>query len=906
MDFTLMVTKRALCLLMTAILSAIFPGVTKSDPLSQNQIPLEFLDSSDHRALDISADGNIVVGKVRLDSDHRFHPYVHNLTSGEETILDYPGQADEDTGSTLSSLAVSGDGNLIALSTCDDGSYKCKNYIYNRQQRKSTPVLEEFNELEWVDFQMTGISPDGSRLLVSVIQHFIGSEKISKTFAFYDIATEKMSFLDGPVMADMPLPNLPDDMPTPNINAVGISGDNKIAVGNYYEVSKNENFVPHFPNIRNIKNYEYSSVFLFYPDDLGSIISSDIAHRARATAISSDGSTVVGAILASEPENTDAYRAFTYDVSDKTIDDLGELPSGGDSFATAVNQDGSVIVGYTVSAVNGGTEHAFYHDKNFGGMLDLGTVDRAVNRDNVAYIATGVSADGSVVIGSKMEKQDNAEWKEKSLVWKVKRAELGSIEEPSPSVPAYPPATGDNLPADDPVVVGDPSITPASPVSETPPVAPAAPANDDNLPDNGEETQIAADTPATGDNLPADDPAVVGDPSITPASPVSETPPVAPAAPANDGNLPDNGEETQIAADTPATGDNLPADDPAVVGDPSITPASPVSETPPVAPAAPANDDNLPDIVMVEVENSQKTFVKMAEKDNELHDLYRSNLQSLGSDHCALEDKAYCIGTFANANRVYHSGHEVNTGIHGAARLAPQWRAGVSVAYLADDNLPGGIESRDSHTPGVGVYLRYAQNPDASGLSLTASGAYQAQELAIRRTTIGQTEPGNGDSKIAGTRFAIEGSYGVALDEHTLLSSSLGVQQLQTRREGYREERDAEFPATYGKSGEKSTALQIGLGVDHDLTETLSLHADAGTRVVLDRDRDAFTVQAKYLGGFVDHLDEQVDVMPYANASISARWGTDRASLARLRVGIAKSDYGNNDANIGFSYDYRF
>lgn len=46
--------------------------------------------------------------------------------------------------------------------------------------------------------------------------------------------------------------------------------------------------------------------------------------------------------------------------------------------------------------------------------------------------------------------------------------------------------------------------------------------------------------------------------------------------------------------------------------------------------------------------------------------------------------------------------------------------------------------------------------------------------------------------------------------------------------------------------------------------------------------------------------------MPYANAGFSTRWGQDNASLARLSVGIARSDYGNNDASIGFSYDYRF
>ena len=462
-------------------------------------------------------------------------------------------------------------------------------------------------------------------------------------------------------------------------------------------------------------------------------------------------------------------------------------------------------------------------------------------------------------------------------------------------------------------IAATPANGPSQAVSDPAQIA-ATPANGPSQA-VGDPAQVAATSPANGSSHAVSDPAqIAATPANGPSQAVSDPAQVAATSPAN-GSSQAVGDPAQIAA-TPANGPSQAVGDPAqvaatspangssqAVGDPAQVAATSPANGPSQAVSDPAQ---IFDITMVEVDNSRKTFVKMAEKDNALHALYRGNLQSLGTDHCALEDKAYCIGAFATANRVYHGGHEVNTGIHGAVRLAPQWHAGVSVAYLADDNLPGGIESRDSHTPGVGAYLRYAQNPDASGLSLTASAAYQEQELAIRRTTIGETEPGSGDSGISGKRFALEGSYGVALDEKTLLSSSLGVQQLQTRREGYREARDAEFPATYGRSGEKNTALQIAMGVDHDLTENFSLHADAGTRVVLDRDRDAFTVQEKYIGGFVDNLDEQVDVMPYANAGVSARWGADRGSLARLRVGIAKSEYGDNDANIGFSYDYRF
>ena len=319
--------------------------------------------------------------------------------------------------------------------------------------------------------------------------------------------------------------------------------------------------------------------------------------------------------------------------------------------------------------------------------------------------------------------------------------------------------------------------------------------------------------------------------------------------------------------------------------------------------------EGAPDIAAVDATSTHKTFTQMAEKDHDLHALARGQLDGLATMHCALEDKTYCIGVFGNANRVGHGGHLLSSGIHGALRFAPRWRAGLSLSYLANGNLPGGIKSRGRHTPGVGAYLRYAQNPDRSGLSVTASAAWQKQKLAIRRPTVGQTEPGRGDSTIEGTLLALDGAYGVKLAEGTLLSPTLGLRYLNTRRDGYQETRDASFPATYGKSGEKSTALRVGVGLDHALSARWSLHGDAGTRIVLDRDRDAFTVHGQYLGGGTYDLSrsgEKGRVLPYANVGLSTRWGAHRASLARLDVGIAKSDYGDSDAHIGVRYNYRF
>ncbi|GBD01341.1 hypothetical protein HRbin18_01062 [bacterium HR18] len=70
---------------------------------------------------------------------------------------------------------------------------------------------------------------------------------------------------------------------------------------------------------------------------------------------------------------------------------LGTLPGGNFSYATGVSADGSVVVGWAQSA--NGLTHAFRWTQS-GGMQDLGTLGGLMSD------ARGVSADGSVVVGT--------------------------------------------------------------------------------------------------------------------------------------------------------------------------------------------------------------------------------------------------------------------------------------------------------------------------------------------------------------------------------------------------------------------------------------------------------------------------------------------------------------------------
>jgi probable HAF family extracellular repeat protein len=88
--------------------------------------------------------------------------------------------------------------------------------------------------------------------------------------------------------------------------------------------------------------------------------------RSEATAVSADGSVVVGAAYNAAGQ----WRAFRWTAAGG-MQDLGTLPGGGGSEATGVSADGSVVVG---SAYNAAGQWRAFRWTAAGGMQDLGTL----------------------------------------------------------------------------------------------------------------------------------------------------------------------------------------------------------------------------------------------------------------------------------------------------------------------------------------------------------------------------------------------------------------------------------------------------------------------------------------------------------------------------------------------------
>lgn len=114
-------------------------------------------------------------------------------------------------------------------------------------------------------------------------------------------------------------------------------------------------------------------------------------------AVSADGSVIVGDFYNSPTENPLLYHAFRYSQS-QGFEDLGAM-STESTFAGGVSADGSLIVGHvsigtsSKNSVRFISTHAFRYSRSEG-MKDIGVL-----RWGNGAFATGISNDGSVIIG---------------------------------------------------------------------------------------------------------------------------------------------------------------------------------------------------------------------------------------------------------------------------------------------------------------------------------------------------------------------------------------------------------------------------------------------------------------------------------------------------------------------------
>lgn len=599
-----------------------------------------------------------------------------------------------------------------------------------------------------------------------------------------------------------------------------------------------------------------------------------------ARALSADGTTVVG--YASFASGTD--HAFRW--ADGAMQDLGTLGPDDDdeSSAYAVSADGIVVVGDTdaVSDTGGRVSHAFRWAE--GEMDSLGTLLKN-NEGNSR--ATGLSADGAIIVGSADSVDDNAESTQHAFRW-VDGAMLGLGTLRAANAGD---SQADAISTDGAVIVGRAS----------------------SVDDNGEFATHAfrwADGVMQGlgtlreDNegysyanaVSADGGVVVGHASATEASAQKAT-----HAFRWVGDTMQDLGTLRVNNTGYSTSVGVSADGAVVVG------------------MADADDGNMRAFIwrggMQDYTNLMASFPILANETERDVAIQQGSLARLldktgfvgvaGRNYVAVNAAEFNMGSDAVTDN--HSSQIANLTV--GRGISPELTLGGSLLISGASNDASGIEGNAG--TGVMVWGEYSQ----TGLARTGLQASLALGYAKKGNTITRglglsdvdAATGAADVKTLAARVSV--GYGINLASGWLLTPHAAISSFTTSREAYAEDPTATaFSAAYDKLSVARTLGNVGLVAMQTLSKTSSFSLGAGADFDITVEDTILTGSSNIPGMetfAVANTLVRNDFRPYVTADYSIDIPSGGTVTASARLG--KAAYGSEaEAGVGVSYGISF
>ena len=182
-------------------------------------------------------------------------------------------------------------------------------------------------------------------------------------------------------------------------------------------------------------------------------------------------------------------------------------------------------------------------------------------------------------------------------------------------------------------------------------------------------------------------------------------------------------------------------------------------------------------------------------------------------------------------------------------RPHPAFRIGAFLDQGISTTTPSNYTVNNSQ-PLAGLFAVYAPTGTALGPQVKVSGAYGSNGATIARTTLANTEAGQGNSTLTTQGAQLEAAYGIAANESWIVSPLAGVRASSVSRNGYTETAGASFPITYNSVTQSATTAYAGAKVMGYVLPKVSVGANAGVEQDLNSSVSNYSGSIYYLGGF--------------------------------------------------------
>jgi len=591
--------------------------------------------------------------------------------------------------------------------------------------------------------------------------------------------------------------------------------------------------------------------------------------------ISDDGRVISGDAAVGDGSY---YHAFRHNEGDEKMTDLGSLKEDntGTSSATGMSADGRVIVGSAVNEAS--SREAYRHNEGDEKMTGLGTL----KADNTGYsFATAVSADGRVVVGYSETDQLRSSQAFRHNEGDEKMTGLGTLKADN---------TGSSeataVSADGRVVVGssDAEVF-IDGYEEWGWVEKQAFRHNE-----GDEKMTGLGSLTSDNTGRSEATAVSADGRVVVGKAETDSG-------YNQAFRHNEGDEKMTALGT-LRSDNS-----------GTSSATGVSADGNIVIGTAQNNQNQNRAVIwktekaVDLENTIDSMIKSTDKAQQVLGVYEGQLFSLADRNCNLSaDKDYCLGIYTNYNNVKDSDLYAS-GLIGAMRIANTgWTVGGAVNFNLSDNLVDGYKAHGFELPGVGAFVRYNENKDGTGFNSELKGSYLKQKMTITREALDGAEHGEGETKLSGYLVDLGFGYGIQSDKW-LVTPKVNLRHHEITRDGYAENRNADFLASYEEMGNKNTNLALAVNTQYALSPKVNLEAEFGSYMTLKNDQKDAVVKIDYIGEYSAKKSyEQASFRPFVK--LSSSYAVSPNSSVGVNASWHKTTYKQDFTQAGLMYSY--
>ena len=203
-----------------------------------------------------------------------------------------------------------------------------------------------------------------------------------------------------------------------------------------------------------------------------------------------------------------------------------------------------------------------------------------------------------------------------------------------------------------------------------------------------------------------------------------------------------------------------------------------------------------------------------------------ANMNTYDCDLFGPEGKCYSMGgrhTDVNGNNDSDSSSSGAVFVFGN-KFNKNFRVSAFVDQQVDRNNPKGLKVHNKG-PMIGGNLVWNQFANHLGFQVRVANAYQAKDMTITRSEIGEAEAGVGETEIEAQSYVAEVSY--LRDKDSVFRLYLAARRAIIKQDGYTETGVAN-PLTYNTLEDKSTTIVMGMKARYRLNHTVTLNGALG------------------------------------------------------------------------------